>query len=184
MNDFKLIMENWRQYAKQEQEVNEVFGLSSKEKIDKEIAKLPAAERAGLETVGDLKKFLKYRKAMAIGGEVGKQAAELAADLLPGGRKVLDTIYKMSDAKDAAGFIKGIFSAKDSYNTGTGLDKLNVDDNVSAIVDDPIEANFLQDFVKNILADAPDDTPLEKYDVTRLLQQFIAGEFDSVTVKK
>ena len=82
------------------------------------------------------------------------------------------------------GHIKGIFSAKDSYNTGTGLDKLNVDDNVSAIVDDPIEANFLQDFVKNVLADAPDDTPLEKYDVTRLLQQFIAGEFDSVTVKK
>ena len=183
MNKFKLIMENWRQYVKEE-EVNEVFGLSSKEKMDKAMAELPAAERVGLETVGDLKKFLKYRKAMAVGGEVGKQAAELAADLLPGGRKVLDTIYKMSDAKDAAGFIKGIFSAKDSYNTGTGLDKLNVDDNVSAIVDDPIEANFIQDFVKNVLAGAPDDTPLEKYDVTRLLQQFIAGEFDDVTVKK
>ena len=176
-------MENWRQYVKEE-EVNEILGLSSKEKMDKAMAELPAAERVGLETVGDLKKFLKYRKAMAVGGEVGKQAAELAADLLPGGRKVLDTIYKMSDAKDAAGFIKGIFSAKDSYNTGTGLDKLNVDDNGSAIVDDPIEANFIQDFVKNVLAGAPDDTPLEKYDVTRLLQQFIAGEFDDVTVKK
>ena len=183
MNNFKLIMENWRQYVK-EDEVNEVFGLSSKEKIDKEIAKLPAAERAGLETVGDLKKFLKYRKAMAVGGEVGKQAAELAADLVPGGRKALDIISKMSDAKDVAGFIKGLFSADDGYNTGTGLDALNVDDNVSAIVDDPIEANFIKDLVKNILADAPDDTPLEKYDVTQLLQQFIADKFDSVTVKK
>ena len=38
--------------------------------------------------------------------------------------------------------------------------------------------------VKDLLANAPDDEPLENYNATELLQQYIAGKFDDVTVKK
>jgi len=180
MNKFKLIMENWRQYVKEE-EVNEVFGLSSKEKMDKAMAELPAVDRPGLKTVGDLKKFLKLQKAKAVGGAVGKEAVGLIASMVPGGAKAFDYFTK---AKDAAGFLKNVYKAKDDISTGTSLDALNVDDNVSAIVDDPIENNFIQFLVKDLLAGASDDEPLENYDATKLLQQYIAGEFDDVTVKK
>ena len=61
MSDFKLIMENWRHYTK-EDKVNEVFGLSSQEKMAKAMADLPAVERPGIKTVGDFKKFLKLKK--------------------------------------------------------------------------------------------------------------------------
>tara|TARA_Y100000034_G_scaffold133900_1_gene200835 strand:- start:974 stop:1516 length:543 start_codon:yes stop_codon:yes gene_type:complete len=180
MNDFKLIMENWRHYAKEEK-VEEILGLSSKEKIDKAIADLPAVERPGIETVGDLKKFLKLAKAKEIGGEIGKEALGLLAGMVPGGTTVLDTI---TGAKDVASLVKSLFKAEDDYNTGTKLDALNVDDNVSAIVDDPIEVNFIRYLVKNVLANAPDDESLENYNTTELLQQFIAKKFDNVTVKK
>jgi len=180
MSKFKLIMENWRHYVKEE-EVNEVFGLSSKEKMDKAMAKLPAVDRAGLETVGDLKKFVKLAKAKELGGEVGKEAATLLVGMIPGGTAVLDTI---TGAKGVAGLVKGLFKADDDYNTGTKLDVLNVDDNISAIVDDPIEVNFIRYLVKDVLANASDDEPLENYDATKLLQQFIAKKFDNVTVKK
>ena len=176
----KLIMENWRHYVKEE-EVNEVFGLSSKEKMDKAMADLPAVDRPGIETVGDLKKFLKLSKAKELGGEIGKEAIGLLAGMIPGGTAVLDTI---TGAKDVASLVKSLFKAEDDYNTGTKLDALNVDDNVSAIVDDPIEVNFVRYLVKDVLANAPDDEPLENYNTTKLLQQFIAKKFDDVTVKK
>ena len=180
MSKFKLIMENWRQYVKEE-EVNEILGLSSKEKMDKAMAELPAVDRAGLETVGDLKKFLKLQKAKDVGGAVGKEAVGLIASMVPGGAKAFDYFTK---AKDASGFLKNVYKAKDDISTGTSLDVLNVDDNVSAIVDDPIENNFIQFLVKDLFAGAADDEPLENYDATKLLQQYIAGEFDDVTVKK
>ena len=152
--EMKVIMENWNRYILQE---------------------------APLETVGDLRKLIKTHRAMEAGKELGKKAAEATIEQIP----VVSNIFSLwKGAQDAKEIVGKLYGAEDSFKSSTGLDKLNVDDDVSKIVDDPIEANFLQDFVKNVLADAPDDTPLEKYDVTRLLQQFIAGEFDSVTVKK
>ena len=180
MSNFKLIMENWRHYTK-EDKVNEVFGLSSQEKIDKAMAELPAVDRPGIKTVGDFKKFLKLQKAKEIGGAVGKEAIGLIASMVPGGAAAFDYLTK---AKDVAGFLQNIYKAEDDVNTGTGLDALNVDDNVSAIVDNPIENNFIRFLVKDLLANAPDDEPLENYNATELLQQYIAGKFDDVTVKK
>ena len=37
-----------------------------------------------------------------------------------------------------------LYGAEDSFKSATGLDKLNVDDDVSKIVDDPIERDFLR----------------------------------------
>ena len=58
---------------------------------------------------------------------------------------------------------------------------LNVDDDVSKIVDDPIENAFLEDMSKT-LTEKPDDTKLEDIDMTQELQLYIADKFNDKTV--
>jgi len=154
---------------------------TSGEKMKKAMEELPGVAQPGVETVGDLKKFLKLAKAKELGGEIGKEAVGLLADMIPGGTTALDAITK---AKDVAGVVMNLAKAEDDYNTGTKLDVLNVDDKVSKIVDNPIETNFISYLIKDVLAKAPNDEPLENYDATELLQQYIAKKFGGVTVKK
>ena len=85
--------------------------------------------------------------------------------------------------KDAATFIKTFYKLPDNKKTGTVLDVfLNVDDDVSAIVDDELENAFLQDFM-NIIQDKPDDERINA-SVTQELQKWIAKKYNANTVKK
>ena len=49
---------------------------------------------------------------------------------------------------------------------------MNVDDKVSAIVDDPIEVAFLKQLAKQIEKEDP-LTPIQNFDTDKLLAQFI-----------
>lgn len=83
--------------------------------------------------------------------------------------------------KDTATFIKTMYNLPDDKKTNTVLDVfLNVDDDVSAIVDDNIENAFLQDFLK-IIQDKPDDEKI-KENVTQMLQKYISDKFNKRTV--
>mgnify|MGYP003116195479 CR=1 FL=1 len=85
--------------------------------------------------------------------------------------------------KDTATFIKTMYKLPDNKKTGTVLDVfLNVDDDVSAIVDDELENAFLQDFM-NMIQDKPDDETINA-SVTQELQKWIAKKYNSNTVKK
>ena len=85
--------------------------------------------------------------------------------------------------KDTATFIKTIYKLPDDKKTGTVLDVfLNVDDDVSAIVDDELENAFLQDFMDTI-QDKPDDERIDA-SVTQELQKWIASKYNANTVKK
>ena len=84
--------------------------------------------------------------------------------------------------KDTATFIKTMYSLPDDKKTNTVLDVfLNVDDDISAIVEDNIENAFLQDFLK-IIQDKPDDEEITS-NITQELQNYIASEFNQKTVK-
>jgi len=84
--------------------------------------------------------------------------------------------------KDTATFIKTMYSLPDNKKTNTVLDVfLNVDDDVSAIVEDNIENAFLQDFLK-IIQDKPSDEEI-KTNITQELQNYIATQFNQKTVK-
>ena len=150
----KLIMESWREYL---------------------------TEEKGINTVGELRKAIKLMRLKDAGGEVGKKAAEALLGMLPGGGTAMSIF---SGVKDAGEMLKKIYGADDGVKTGTGLDKLNVDDDVSAIVDDPIEVAYLNYLMKDKFADAPPEKSLEDFDATLGLQQFLAGKFDNTTVKK
>ena len=89
-------------------------------------------------------------RAKEAGGEVGKKAAEALVGMFPGGGTAMSIF---SGVKDGAGLLKKLYGADDETKTGTGLDKLNVDDDVSKIVDDPVEVGYLNYLIKDKFAD-------------------------------
>ena len=68
-----------------------------------------------------------------------------------------------------------LYGAEDDVQSNTGMDKLNVDDNVSKIVDDRLEQAFLNDLLTTI-QDMDDNDPIP--DVNEKLQDFLKGKFD------
>jgi len=150
-NDMKVIMERWDRYV---------------------------LEEAPLETVGDLRKLIKTHRAMEAGQELGKKAAEAAIEQIP----VVSNIFSLwKGAKDAKEIVGKLYGAEDSFKSATGLDKLNVDDDVSKIVDDPIEVAFINDLLK-AMEDMDDLAPIP--DVNAELQKYLADKFNSNQVKK
>lgn len=84
--------------------------------------------------------------------------------------------------KDAATFIKTMYKLPDDKKTGTVLDKfLNIDDDVSAIIDDNLENAFIQDFLAAIEKE-PDNKIIDG-NITQALQDYIAKRHNQKTVK-
>tara|TARA_Y100000310_G_scaffold302265_1_gene339402 strand:- start:912 stop:1514 length:603 start_codon:yes stop_codon:yes gene_type:complete len=199
----KLIMENWRGYLKEQDEVDEALGDVVRRGVKairgggagaEEEESLAVARQAGeagggkaiegIETFGQLKKLLRVIELRRKGGvaweKVKGSAPEYIAGIFPGG----GTAVKMfRDAKDGLDFLRDIYSADDGLKTQTGMDKLNVDDNVSKIIDDPIEVAFLK-LLPNIIAEKGDDEPIGDFNITAALQAYLTKNFDGTTVKK
>jgi hypothetical protein len=154
----KLILENWRNYL---------------EEGWKDVAKKQAAEAGedispGIVTIGDLRKVWDKKRT----GELTSQVARA----IPG----LDAVLAV---KDTASLLKKLYGAGDDFETQSSLDALNVDDKMSAIVDDKVEMAFLGDLIKQFKG-ASDDQRLDDFKSTELLQQFLAKKFDSRTITK
>ena len=158
----KLILENWRNYLEEGWE----------EEARQQAAEAGEDTSPGLETVGDLRKVWAKRKS----GESTKFLATLGVSVNP----VLATALAV---KDTASLFKKLYGAGDDFETQSGLDALNVDDKMSAIVDDKVELAFLRDLIKQF-EDAPDDQRLDDFKTTERLQQFLASKFDSRTITK
>ena len=135
-------------------------------------------QEAPLETVGDLRKLIKTHRAAQAGKELGKKAAEAAIEQIP----VVSNIFSLwKGAQDAKEIVGKLYGAEDSFKSSTGLDKLNVDDDVSKIVDDPIEVAFINDLLK-AMESMDDLDPIP--DVNVELQKYLADKFNSNQVKK
>ena len=161
----KLILENWREYLAE--------GIFSKEEKWQKIAKKQAAEAGedtspGIVTIGDLRKVWAKKKT----GELTSQVARS----IPGA----DTVLAL---KDTWSLLKKLYGAGDDFETQSGLDALNVDDKMSAIVDDKVELAFLRGLIKKFDY-AGDEERLDDFKSTELLQQFLAKKFDSRTITK
>jgi len=160
MSEMKLIMENWNKYL--------------------------LLEASELKTMGDLKKFFKLTKVKKKGGPIAKTAGKvLAGWLLPGGAEIIgalpDFVQALEDAPDWLSAVKSLASKDDNFKTSDALSRVNVDDEISKIVDDQVELDFLN-WVVEKLQDLPDETPLEKIDMTDQLRRYLAATFDSRTV--
>tara|TARA_R110002060_G_scaffold51289_1_gene62155 strand:+ start:265 stop:720 length:456 start_codon:yes stop_codon:yes gene_type:complete len=132
-------------------------------------------EEGELRTVGDL------RRAVA-GATKAKQSGrgkDAIKDVAVG--MVLDAIPGAGTAKSLWDIAKSMYKMPDDKKTNTGLDFLNVDDEISAIVDDNVENAFLK-ALGGELKGYPDETELEQMNVTKMLTKYIAGEFDNRVV--
>jgi len=129
------------------------------------------------QTIGDLRQALKR----IIMSKKAGQSIDAAKDIAAGA--ILDAIPGAATIKSLFDLVKPMYSQPDEKKTNTSLDKLNIDDEVAAIVDDTIEDNFLKDLAKS-LNNYPDTMPLNDLDMTKLLGRYISGKFDKRTVVK
>lgn len=105
---------------------------------------------AELKTYGDLKNVIKSIALKQKGQQIGNVALDTVIGLIPGANA----------AKTTFDFIKAAISKPDDKKTNTWLDKLDIDDQMSAIVDDTVENGFMKVMSASIEKE-PDDKPLE-----------------------
>lgn len=138
---------------------------------------LKASEKMDIDpefsTVGDLRKLIKVMqsdKRAELGFDGLKDIGlGMLTDLIPGGGTAL-TIAQT---------FKGMYGAEDEKKTDTALDKLNIDDEVAAIVDDTVESNFMK-IVLNSLDGLDDSDPIP--DMNDKLAQWLKSKYDARTV--
>ena len=125
-----------------------------------------------METHGDLKKTIKNVLAKKKAERIGKAALGAVISAVPG----------LGTAKDGLDVVKSLFNRPDTKKTNTWLDKLDVDDEASAIVDDTVEDNFIQDKYKNLM-DEPDEKPLDQnFSMNKELVQFLKDKYKNRTL--
>ena len=177
----KLIMEGWRQYLEE--------GFFGKSEVDYERehgqgrsnlgqdleastqGEIPFGDEDDLKTVGDLKQLIAQAKRL-------KNTEAMKGEL----KTTIKSIVTMG-ASDLYSIAKSAYNLPDKVNPGPGLSHLNVDDDVSAIVDDNLENDFLRT-LESELKDGgiPDETPLPQLNITQMLSNFIHGKHDKRTV--
>jgi hypothetical protein len=127
-----------------------------------------------LRTIGDLKKFIEKINSLLKAG-VGKEALKSAA-----ASALADVIPFGSTALTLGTSLRKMYSLPDDKKTSSILDILNVDDEVSKIVDDTIEDNFLNDLID--LIDDPSRVSDPIPDMTDSLQGYIKKKYSNRTV--
>ena len=167
----KLTKRQLRKIVKEEltkqPSLTELFGTNWEEE----------AERTGdpppITKVGDLRKMIKTLKSekRSKAGAAGLEdiGMGILADLVPGGGTALSV----------AQALKAMYSAPDEKKTDTYLDKLNVDDEIAAIVDDTVEDNFLNKAME-LIEGLPDDADIP--DINEELSNWLKGKYDARTV--
>jgi hypothetical protein len=105
---------------------------------------------AELNTYGDLKKVIKAISLRQKGEKIGNVALGAIMGLIPGAEA----------ARTTFDFIRAAISKPDTKKTNTWLDKLDVDDKMSAIVDDTVENGFMKAMAQSIENES-DSKPLE-----------------------
>ena len=129
-------------------------------------------ESKDIKTYGDLKSLVKDVKNSKTIDQVGGVIGKSALSVIPGADAAMSFID----------LIKAIYKAPDSKKTGTWLDKINIDDEVSKIVDDTVEDGFIKFFSK-YLEGKKDEEPLSSdFNVNVELQNYLATNYEKRTV--
>jgi hypothetical protein len=139
---------------------------------------------ADIQTYGDLKKIIKAittkQKVSAIVGGGKSKATDIALDAAVEALKA--TIPGIGLAKQAFDIFKGAARKPDTKKTNTWLDKLDIDDNMSKIVDDTVENGFIQAMTKSIESE-PDDKPLEPdFNMNDRMIGFLQSKYQGRTI--
>jgi len=154
----KLIFENWRKYLKE----------AAPAPVDPAAptVKLPAADE--IMTMGDLRAAIK-----------GVRRAKLTKKGLNVAYELMGLIPAIGTAKTVFDILRTAYASIDDDKTGTAIDKLNVDDQITAIIDDKIENGFMK-FVGTRLGKLGDDVPIP--DINKALIAYLKKNFENRSV--
>lgn len=143
------------------------MGLEEEFNLDKAPEKSVA-----IKTYGDLKLALaniKKDQNLKKFKDVGGKAFSAAINLIPG----------VGTAVDAYSVFKAAFNKPDGVKTNTWLDKLDVDDDASKIVDDTVENDFLRVATDKFMGE-PDDKELDSnFNMDDELNNHLKGKFNA-----
>ena len=129
-----------------------------------------------METYGDLKKIINRIKLKQRGGKIISQGKSFILD------QALGLIPGASNAKTTFEFLKAAFEKPDTKKTQTWLDKLDIDDDMSAIIDDTVENGFLKMIVSTIESES-DSKPLEPdFNMNAKMVDYLKREYSGRTV--
>ena len=129
-----------------------------------------------LKTYGDLKKLINGVIKNQKGEKILSKGKEIALD------QVLGFIPGASNAKSLFDFIKTAISKPDGQKTDTWLDKLDVDDDMSHIVDDTVENGFMQTMAK-IIEKENDTKPLElDFNMNAQMVNYLKQQYNQRTI--
>ena len=129
-----------------------------------------------LKTYGDLKKVLKAISLKQNGEKIVSQGKEVAIDTL------LGLIPGAGAAKTVLGFLTAAVKKPDTKKTNTWLDRLDIDDKVSQIVDETIENQFMDAMAKKTEQEADDKELGDDFNMNTELQQWLSNTYDKRTV--
>jgi hypothetical protein len=125
-----------------------------------------------LNTYGDLKKVIKAISLRQKGEKIGNVALDTVIGLIPGG----------DIAKTTFDFIKAAISKPDTKKTNTWLDKLDIDDEMSAIIDDTVENGFMKAMAASIEKE-PNDKDLESdFNMNAKMVEYLKNSYKGRTV--
>ena len=154
----KLIFENWREYLKE----------AAPASVDPTLptVQLPAAKE--IMTIGDLRAAIK-----------GVQRAKRTKKGLNVAYELMGLIPAIGTAKTVFDILRATYVSSDDDKTGTAIDRLNVDDQLTAIIDDKIENGFMK-FVDTRLGGLKDDVQIP--DINAALMTYLRKNFENRSV--
>jgi hypothetical protein len=127
---------------------------------------------AELNTYGDLKKVIKAISLKQKGEKIGDVALGTIIGFIPGAEA----------AKTTFDFIKAAISKPDTKKTKTWLDKLDIDDEMSAIVDDTVENGFMKAIAATIERES-DSKPLEPdFNMNAKMVNYLKQQYQGRTI--
>ena len=131
---------------------------------------------ANLETYGDLKTLINNISKQQKGDKIISKGKEFALD------QVLGLIPGASNAKTAFDFIKTAISKPDTKKTNTWLDKLDIDDDMSKIIDDTVENGFMQAMASSIEAEPNTKTLEDNFNMNAKMVDYLKNTYKGRTV--
>ncbi len=160
----KNIVESWREYVNEQEEEED-----------------PGEEQVNsneINTVGDLRTALKNYKIKKTGRGVLTKVLRKGVEAIPVAGPAIGAVL------DAGELAKSLYGGDlDDKEPLPGLDAMRVNPDVSKIVDNDIEEEFLKVLSQELETEDP-NTPIGQFNTTTKLQNFIARKFNKTTVKK
>jgi len=182
MNDFKLIMENWRGYQEktflQEQQIETLEDLVVTIKAIMAIKNGERLAGTALDLVKGVVGVDAAFQFMNKAGEVVKEPNKIIDALGKGLGLVGAAVDVITGAQSIADVIKTAAALPDSERSKAGyLQMFDIDDEYLEILDDKLDNDLVKYLLKKTQEAIAADTDIEDFDVNRVFEEFIQAAF-------